>query len=229
MSKFNKFIWQKYLRGASALTHAQYRVLMSISTYADETGGNAYPGNERLAADACVDERTARRSVKVLEEQGWLKVTYRGGNSVAYRQANTYQLTIPEHLTATAVDEAQEGARAARGAAMRPKGGRGAREGGPETPPPDQSTGHTDQIIDHSANSRRPRAVVDPASQAAATDDVPAADWLALRDNEEALLEWLEEGLGTLSTPEEALAESMWERAHPKAIFHKIAKDRNVV
>jgi len=104
-----KLQWQKHLRGAP-LTHSEYRVLMTISTYTDARGLHAHPGWDRIAEDANVDRRTARRAVKALIRFGWLTLTAKGGNAVAYRAADEYALGTPAHpkgVNTTPLDRAQ--------------------------------------------------------------------------------------------------------------------------
>ncbi|MCZ4499725.1 MAG: Helix-turn-helix domain [Marmoricola sp.] len=44
---------------------------MILASYADgETGGNAFPGVDTIAAQACVDEKTVRRALTVLKDLG---------------------------------------------------------------------------------------------------------------------------------------------------------------
>lgn len=90
----NKMTWQKELRGAE-LTHAEFRVLVTISTYADAEGRRAHPGWDRITVDARVDKRTAQRAVKSLIGKKWLILVRKGGNQVGYRIADEYELTSP--------------------------------------------------------------------------------------------------------------------------------------
>ena len=90
----SKLTWQKRLRGVD-LTHAEYRVLMTICSYTDETLGNAHPGWARISEGAHVDPKTAKRAVASLIDKGWLILTARGGNDVGKGRAHVYALGSP--------------------------------------------------------------------------------------------------------------------------------------
>lgn len=90
----SKLEWEKLLR-RSPISHAQYRVLMTVASYTDKHGKGAHPGWARLASDAEVNERTAKAAVVRLLDLGWLVQTGRGGNAYGKGTANTYALSTP--------------------------------------------------------------------------------------------------------------------------------------
>ncbi|MBS9371568.1 helix-turn-helix domain-containing protein [Rhodococcus sp. B50] len=94
----NKFAWMEALRGAD-LTHAEYRVLVNLSTYARGDLTNAHPGLSRLCEDARVSEPTAKKALRRLVEKGWIVLTDRGGNEHWKGKANVYALSIPKGVT----------------------------------------------------------------------------------------------------------------------------------
>jgi biotin operon repressor len=59
------------LRGVTMNPNA-FRVLTMLWTYASADGTNAHPGNERLAKDCAMAERTVERWLKWLRESGWI-------------------------------------------------------------------------------------------------------------------------------------------------------------
>ncbi|WP_146070939.1 hypothetical protein [Arthrobacter sp. B1805] len=93
MEKPSKLDWQKSLRGVD-LSHAEYRVLMTISTYTDGNLRNARPGLSRIIADACVNAKTARAALKSLTTKGYLMCTGEGGNQFGKGKANVYAIPL---------------------------------------------------------------------------------------------------------------------------------------
>ncbi|MFD6516536.1 helix-turn-helix domain-containing protein [Rhodococcus sp. NPDC060176] len=84
------------LRGAD-LTHAEYRVLVNLCTYADAVSGEAYPSNETLAKAASVDTRGMTRTlIPSLLEKGWIRLVAPGGNQNGKGRANVWKLSSPD-------------------------------------------------------------------------------------------------------------------------------------
>ena len=70
---FDKFAYQKQLHGVK-MNPNYYRVLITLGDYATgATGGDAYPGLERLASGACVSKSTVQRALRYLEDEGWIR------------------------------------------------------------------------------------------------------------------------------------------------------------
>lgn len=51
-------------------SHACFRVLMTLAEHSDEHGCNTWPSIDRIAAEAQTDEKTVRRSLAKLQEDG---------------------------------------------------------------------------------------------------------------------------------------------------------------
>ncbi|MBX9147977.1 helix-turn-helix domain-containing protein [Rhodococcus qingshengii] len=96
MAEFSKLTWQKMLRNADDLTHAEFRVLMIVSTWTNENGANAHPGFAKIVAASCVSEPTAKKALKTLIAKGWLIFEQAGGNQYGKGAANVYRLACPE-------------------------------------------------------------------------------------------------------------------------------------
>lgn len=91
---FSKLSWQKKLRGAD-LSHAEYRVLMTVSTYTGADGRNAYPGNAKIIEDSTIARSKIGPILKSLEVKGWLVVQK---PSVGRTDATVYRLGVPADL-----------------------------------------------------------------------------------------------------------------------------------
>ncbi|MDV8065536.1 hypothetical protein R4P64_03360 [Rhodococcus sp. IEGM 1366] len=94
----NKFAWMEALRGAD-LTHAEYRVLLNLSTFARGDLTNAHPGLPKLCEAAGVSVPTAKKALRVLVAKGWLVLTEEGGNKHWKGKANVYSLSIPKGVS----------------------------------------------------------------------------------------------------------------------------------
>jgi len=114
----SKLGWQKTLRYADDLTHAEFRVLTVISTYTDESMGNAFPGFSQIVGASCVSGSTAKAAIKSLIEKGWLVLIEEGGNQYWKGKANVYAVATPT---------------SPKGVAHRPPSGGG--KGGTQAPP----------------------------------------------------------------------------------------------
>ncbi len=97
-SPLNKFTWMEALRGAD-LTHAEYRVLLNLSTFANGDLTNAFPGLPRLCESSRVSVPTAKKALRKLIEQGWIVLTEEGGNQHWKGKANVYSMTLPKGVT----------------------------------------------------------------------------------------------------------------------------------
>lgn len=242
----SKLAWQKELRGAD-LTHSEYRVLLTISTYTDAQGSKAHPGWDRIARDARMDKRNAKRAVANLIEKGWLRLTRKGGNNVGYRIADEYELTTPTASgkggLATPLETEVNDPESAPDHPANDRDGRGVGstqgvltghgKGGLTTPPSD----HSHQILSAKRASsdaeHRPRSAADTASQPVARrarngQEVPpppaGRTWSDLLDDYDLMEDWLEEHIG-LSPMGMSTAHGMWENErHPKAIYNAVLK-----
>ena len=79
------------VQGAQASVPLQRTVLLIIASYADPDGGRANPSVPTIAADAGVDERSARRALRALESAGLVRTA--GGDPRGQR-SNRYALVM---------------------------------------------------------------------------------------------------------------------------------------
>lgn len=94
---FSKLTYLQMLRRAR-LTHAQYRVLVTILTYADRDGVNAHPGFARLVEECQMSRSTVSKSIAFLKRAGWLWETSRGYPSEGGQNASIFELRIPQYM-----------------------------------------------------------------------------------------------------------------------------------
>ena len=66
-------------------------ILLALANFADDKGGNCYPGNERLAHMARCTERTVTARIKTLTAGGWISVEQRGSGRGL---ASSYRLDV---------------------------------------------------------------------------------------------------------------------------------------
>lgn len=96
---FSKLDWQQtILRGAGKdLSHAEVRILMTMSTYADSRdGGRIHPGKKRIAEDTGCSRTTVDSAISKFLDRGYLRLIQQGGNQVRRGFANVYQLAYPK-------------------------------------------------------------------------------------------------------------------------------------
>lgn len=97
MSEFNKLKYLQLLRYA-ALTHAEYRVLVTLLTYADPDGTNAHPGYAKLSRECRASKGTVSKGIKRLKRLGWLWQESSGIRGEHSQVAAVYRLTVPPYL-----------------------------------------------------------------------------------------------------------------------------------
>lgn len=91
----DKFAWLRSLRGAD-LTHAEFRVLVNLCTYADADSGQAYPSNSTLAEASAVNPKVLTRDlIPALRQKGWIRLVAPGGNQNGRGRANVWKLSFP--------------------------------------------------------------------------------------------------------------------------------------
>jgi len=73
-------------------------VALALAVYANKNGGNARPGNHRLASSLGISERTVERQLLWLREHGLLAQTFDGRRAGRRGLASVYQLGIAEDL-----------------------------------------------------------------------------------------------------------------------------------
>jgi biotin operon repressor len=93
-----KFKYLKALRGRG-LDSSTHHVLVAVLNYANAQGENAHPGEKKLADDTGMSQRSVRRHLKWLTENGYLIKGKRGhgkGAGVEAR-ATVYAVVLPDH------------------------------------------------------------------------------------------------------------------------------------
>jgi hypothetical protein len=95
-SEFETAIWAD-----RKLTTAQKFIGLCIARYADwETGEHSHPGNKLIAEECAMDEKTVRRNLPALIDQGWIVQTYWGRGRKSDK-ANEYTLSLPGMMSVT--------------------------------------------------------------------------------------------------------------------------------
>ncbi|QRY51793.1 helix-turn-helix domain-containing protein [Mycolicibacterium septicum] len=103
--KFDKLGYLQILRGTN-LTHAQYRLLVTMLGYSDEYGCNAHPGYARLSKECRMSKGTISKCLSHLKRSGWLWESAHKWPSSDGREASVYELRIPKYL---AIEEFPDG------------------------------------------------------------------------------------------------------------------------
>lgn len=101
---FDKLGYLRLLRTAK-LTHAQYRVLVTILTYTDGEGENAHPGYARLADECRMSKGTVSKCIAQLKRAGWLWQVSRGYPSEGGKKASVFRVRVPEYLASEGFPE----------------------------------------------------------------------------------------------------------------------------
>lgn len=89
--------WCRVTRGRIPELREQ-AVALRLADYGNKDGTNCHPGIARLADDTCASEKTIRRALSWLTENGWVTITHRGRRKLG--EADVYRLTIPAPLAA---------------------------------------------------------------------------------------------------------------------------------
>lgn len=79
------------LRGAEISTH-EYRVLVTLLTYANRSGRGAYPGVPRLASDCRMNVKTVKSALAQLHSQGFIERAQKGGGR---GRATVWDVNLP--------------------------------------------------------------------------------------------------------------------------------------
>ena len=97
MSKHYVYTYLKAVRVGKQLKAGEYRVLVSLLSYANMDGTNAHPGIPTLAGECGMSERQVSRCITSLKAKGWLiedKPGRRGKNGD--NKAAVFNLEIPK-------------------------------------------------------------------------------------------------------------------------------------
>lgn len=197
----DKFAWQKALRGAKDLTHAEFRVLVNLATWTDEQLGNAFPGNAQLFEAACVSQPTGKKALRTLQDKGWLILQHRGGgrrpggNGIS----NVYSVTTPKgvsQLPPTTDDKGVNGFQ---------EGGKSFSEGG--KPVSQKGVSQLATIRSIPTHTSDHEQVLDPVER----DPLPPH---RLDEAPLGLAARFGEALGEITTAELSKIEELWDRNH---------------
>ena len=95
LDDWKRFEWERSLRMLRLPATAKL-VGLVLATYVDgETGENAHPGEERLAADCGLSVRAVRQHLGKLRDVGLIERTQKGRANQHARTADTYALRLP--------------------------------------------------------------------------------------------------------------------------------------
>lgn len=84
--------WSRIIRGRIP-EFREIAVVRTLADYGNRDGTTCHPGVANLVEDVQSSDRTVRRSLGWLVEQGWLSMTHRGRRKLA--EANVYSLAVP--------------------------------------------------------------------------------------------------------------------------------------
>lgn len=98
-----RYPWIRAFRGAKVPMNAK-AVGFVLASYGNADGTSNHPGLARLARDFDVDEKTVRRHLDTLERSGWVRRTHDGRAGISRKEADDYQLTIPQPSTLSTPD-----------------------------------------------------------------------------------------------------------------------------
>jgi hypothetical protein len=101
----DKFRWLDQVGADPALIPLCFRVAYAITALVNSATGDAWPGQNRLAADCHVSDRTIRRVVELLQKRGHLEVTVGGGRA----ETNRYRPILKPSETRTHVSTLRAG------------------------------------------------------------------------------------------------------------------------
>ena len=95
MASTSRFDWERAIRALPIRPPLRKLVALMIATYANGNGGNAHPGEDRLAEECGITTRAVRGHLAALREVGLLVRTFNGSQSGRRRLADEYELAIP--------------------------------------------------------------------------------------------------------------------------------------
>lgn len=98
-----RFPWTRAFRGSKIPMNAK-AVGLVVASYGNADGSSNHPGLTRLARDFDVDEKTIRRHLETLERAGWMRRTHAGRAGLTRKDADDYQLTVPQAVPMPAAD-----------------------------------------------------------------------------------------------------------------------------
>lgn len=99
-----RFPWTRAFRNSKIPMNAK-AVGLVVASYGNADGSSNHPGLTRLARDFDVDEKTIRRHLETLERAGWMRRTHDGRTGMSRKDADDYQLTIPQTTSTRVADD----------------------------------------------------------------------------------------------------------------------------
>lgn len=93
-----RFEWERAIRVLDLRPPTRKLVALMVATYADKDGGNAHPGEDRLAAECGITARAVRGHLEALRQVGLLERTFRGSSSGRRKLADCYALNMPADI-----------------------------------------------------------------------------------------------------------------------------------
>lgn len=97
VSDCGRYDWERLVRRIDVNPSVKL-VALTVATYADRSGGNIFPGVQRLAAVTGLTDKTVRAGLKRLRELGLLDRTREGSRRGRQGLADEYQLAYPADL-----------------------------------------------------------------------------------------------------------------------------------
>lgn len=99
----DRYPWFRAFRSAKLPLNVK-AVGFVMASYGTKAGADNHPGLARLARDLDVDEKTVRRHLEMLERAGWVRRTHEGRAGMSRKDADDYQLTIPQGVGTVSAD-----------------------------------------------------------------------------------------------------------------------------
>lgn len=93
----SRFEWERVVMAVDIAPTTKL-VALGLATFANRSGGNAHPGNARLARELNVTVRTVERHLETLRSVGLVERTFRGSAAGRRRMADVYRLVVADDL-----------------------------------------------------------------------------------------------------------------------------------
>jgi hypothetical protein len=103
-----RFEWERVIR-AVVLPATVKHVALNLATYADADGTRVFPGNEAIASDTGLSDKTVRRALERLRDVGLIVRVVSGQRMGRRGVADGYELAIPADLLERVLLVSQQG------------------------------------------------------------------------------------------------------------------------
>ncbi len=90
-----RYEWERTVKALPLPSWAKH-VGLNLATYADATGGGAFPGVERTVADTGLSDSSVRRGFRLLRQVGLIVREFEGARSGRRGTADVYRLAVPD-------------------------------------------------------------------------------------------------------------------------------------